>query len=72
MADIDEEDIHHGLGRSDHVLRRSNKLDDGMVELGTHPSVSGLITDLVPVEQWNLIGHVAHAAPPATDGINAM
>ena len=72
MANIDEEDIHHGLGWSDDVLCQSNKLDNGMVELSTHPSVSGLITDLLPVEQQNLIGYVAHAAPPAMDGINTM
>ena len=72
MANIDEEDIHHGLGRLDHVLHWSNKLDNRMVELSMHASVSGLITDLVPVEQQNLIGHVAHAALPAMDGINTM
>ena len=34
----------------------TNEFDDRMIELCTHPSVSGLVVYLIPVEElWDLI-----------------
>lgn len=51
MADINEEDIHCWLGWPNHVLGRGNKLDNGMVQLVTSPSITRLVTGLVPIKE---------------------
>lgn len=50
MADIDQEDVYGGLGRADHIFGWCDELDDGMVELGTCPSIARLVAHLVPVK----------------------
>jgi hypothetical protein len=66
MADIDKENVYRGLGRSNHILSGRNEFDDGMIELGTCPSISRLVAYLIPVEKLrDFVRHIAHAASPA-------
>ena len=66
MTNVNQDNVHSRLRGSDHVLGRSNELDDRVIKLVARPSIARLISDLVPVEQLrHFVGHVTHAASPA-------
>lgn len=70
MSHVDEEDVEHRLGRSNHVLCRRDVLDNSVVELSTLPAVHGLVVFLIPIE--HLRDFIAHCALPACPAVDAL
>ena len=65
MADVDEEAVEDWLRGANHILRRSDKLNDGVVQLGSRPSVTRLVLLLIPVKHLrDLVRHTAQCTPP--------
>lgn len=66
VGHVNQEDVDEGLRWSDHVLCRSDKVDDGVVEFCTLPTVGWLVRSLVPIEELGyFVRQVAHAALPS-------
>jgi hypothetical protein len=71
LGDVNDKNVARWLRGPDHVLGRGDKLDNRAVELVTLPAVSGLVCDLVPVEQLgDLVREVAHRALPAVAALD--
>jgi hypothetical protein len=67
VAHVDEEDIDSRLWGADHVFSRCDELNDSVVQLGTRPTIPGLVPGLIPIVQlWDFVRHAAHTAAPTT------
>lgn len=66
MTHVDEEDVEHGLGRSNYVLCRRDVLDNSMVELRALPAVRRLVVFLIPIKHLrDFVARCAQRALPA-------
>jgi hypothetical protein len=65
IRNVDQEDVNWRLRCANHVFGRGDKIDDGIVEFRSSPSVGWLVGLLVPVEELrDVVGQGAHAALP--------
>lgn len=73
MTHVDEEDLEHRPGRSNHVLCRRDVLNDSVVELRTLAGVRRLVLFLIPIEHLRvLVAHCTQCAPPACLAVDEL